>query len=156
MGERKHLWATILGVLFSALVFAHPIQDYYQKHKHDKNMEARIIPPKAASLLVDDDYPEAIDILKSLSALKYMNFHGDSDKVIQYATAAIAAKGDYQSIFSEETDQRKIKVFGTKKKGMVRKLIAVVQTKSQFVLMIGKGKLSERQISFLPMLAKEI
>lgn len=141
---------------FSTIAGAHPINDYYKKYKNDIGMEARTIPPKMASLFIDEDYPEAIDILKSMSALKYLNFEGDHNKVKKYAQKAISAKGDYEKLLDQNDKRRHISVFGFKKKGMVRKLIAVVESKSQFVLLIGKGKLTKKQIALFPDLAKEI
>ena len=152
----KNLWATILGLFFSALVFAHPINDYYKSHKNDKNMEARVVPPKMAALIIDEDYTEAIDVLKSLSALKYLNYTGNQNKVSDYVSKAIKAKGDYKLLLEDADKKRNISVFGIKKKGMVRKLMAVVHTKTQFILLIGKGKLTNSQIEYLPELAKEL
>ncbi len=147
----------MVTLLFVAIAIkAHPINDYYKKHKNDRDMEARIVPPKAASFLVDEDYPEAIDVLKSLTTLKYLNYFGDEKKVKDYAKRAILAKGEYELLLKEEDDKRAISVFGIKKNGVVRKIIAVVQSKTQFVLLIGKGKLNKRQIQVLPLLAKEI
>jgi len=56
----------------------------------------------------------------------------------------------------EDNGYRKVSVFGIKKKGKVRKIIGIVETKSKFVLITGKGKLSDKQIRCLPLLAKEI
>jgi hypothetical protein len=109
-----------------------------------------------ASLMIDDDYPEAIDVLQSLSALKYLNYYGDQKKIIEYAQKATSAKGNYSMLLDEVDGSRKLSVFGVKKKGTVRKLIAIVQTKTQFVLLIGKGKLTDEQIKALPALSKEI
>jgi hypothetical protein len=146
----------LVGVLLSAIVFATPINDYYKRHKNDIGMEARAIPPKLASLMLDDDEEEAIDILQSLSALKYLNYSGDQNRVENYAKQATSAKGKYSKLLTEDDGYRKVSVFGIKKKGKVRKIIGIVETKSKFVLIIGKGKLSDKQISYLPLLAKEI
>lgn len=136
---------------------AHPIQDYYKTYKNDKNMEARIVPPKMAALLIDeDDYPEAIDVLQSLTTLKYMNYSGEKRSVKRYHEKAVSAKGIYKLLLKEDTGKRNIVIFGTKKKGTVRKLMAVVQTETQFLLLIGKGKLTDKQIQSLPALAKEL
>lgn len=146
----------LVGIVFSVVVFATPINDYYKKHKNDIGMEARAIPPKMASLILDDDEEEAIDVLQSLTALKYLNYSGDQSRVRKYAEQALSAKGDYSKLLVDEDGYRKVSVYGIKKKGKVRKIIGIVETKSQFVLIIGKGKLSEKQISYLPLLAKEI
>lgn len=155
---KKRLKGVLLGIglMASAMLFAHPINDYYKTHKNDAGMEARTIPPKVASLMVDDDYPEAIDVLQSLSALKYLNYYGDEDKIKNYAKKAISAKGNYSELLNEVDGNRKLSVFGVKKKGKVRKLIAIVETKTQFILLIGKGRLTDKQIKALPALSKEI
>jgi hypothetical protein len=49
-----------------------------------------------------------------------------------------------------------VSVFGTKNKGTVRNIFAVVETQTQFLLMIGKGKLTDEQINYLPELSKEL
>ena len=159
MREGKNLLGKILTisvVVFSTALFANPINDYYKKHKNDRDMESRAIPPKMASLMVDEDYPEAIDILQSLTALKYLNYWGKQEKVKKYASDAISAKGNYKLLLEESDGYRNVTVFGIKKKGTVRKLIAVVKTKTQFLLLIGKGKLSDKQVAGLPALSKEI
>jgi len=135
---------------------AHPIQDFYKKHKKDHGMEAQILPPKVAALMVDKDYEEAIDILKSMRTLKYLNFQGALTQISQYATNAEAAKGSFQLLLNETDQLGKIKVFGARKKGYVRHLFAVVQTANEFVLVIGKGKLTDDQINALPALAREL
>ena len=147
---------TALTLIFGSVVMGHPINDYYKTHKNDQGMEARTVPPKMASLLVDEDYPEAIDVLKSLTTLKYLNYYGDEDKIQHYAQKAISAKGNYTGLLNEIDGNRKLSVFGIKKKGTVRKLIAVVQTKTQFILLIGKGRLTDQHIRSLPALSKEI
>ncbi len=146
-----------LFIFFNAsLLYAHPIDDYYKTHKNDQKMEAKVIPPKIAARMVDEDYPEAIEMLKSMSMLKYLNYWGDSEKIKQYAAKAIAANGNYPLLLKKSEGKRKISVFGLKKKGLVRRLFAVVQTKTQFILMIGKGKITETQLNWLPSLSKEI
>jgi len=150
MREKEKIWAIIMGMILSVFVFASPIKDYYKLHKKDYGMEARVIPPKVAAMIVAEDYPEAVDLLKSLSALKYLNYRGKTKKVAQYADRAIQAKGNQQLLLDEKSDGKKIKVFGSKKKGYIRKIMAVVYTKTQFVLLIGKGKLSESQIQSMP------
>ena len=119
-------------------------------------MEAKIVPPKIAARMVDEDYPEAIEMLKSMSALKYLNYWGDQNKIKEYAKRAISANGNYPLLLEKSEGNRSISVFGLKKKGLVRRLFAVVQTKTQFILMIGKGKLSQKQLNWLPTLSKEI
>ncbi|MBD3638318.1 MAG: DUF4252 domain-containing protein [Crocinitomicaceae bacterium] len=150
----------LLGVLFillASITYAgHPINDFYKKHKNDKDMEAKILPPKAASLFVDEDYPEAIDLLQSLTTLKYLNYYGEKTKISEYARKAISAKGSYESLLDDVDGNREVKVFGERKNGTVRKVIAVVETKTQFVLLIARGKLSNSQIAGLPALSKEI
>lgn len=149
----------IAGILLfiGTLTYAgHPINDFYKKHKNDQDMEAKVVPPKMAAMFVDEDYPEAIDILKSLSALKYLNYYGEKPQISNYAKKAVAAKGDYKSLLDYSEGNRNVQVFGVKKNGKVRKAIAVVQTKTQFLLIICKGKLSKRQIDGLPELSKEI
>lgn len=147
----------IFAMLLATLSMAHPIQDYYKKYKNDTDMEARIVPPKMAAMLIDkEDYPEAIDLLKSMSALKYMSYYGEQNKVKDYATKALSSKGNYELLMEENTGYKNISVFGTKKRGTVRKIMAVVETKSQFLLLIGKGKLTEQHIRSLPDLSKEI
>lgn len=109
-----------------------------------------------ASLFVDEDYPEAIEVLQAMTSLKYLNFYGDKAKIEKYALKAMAAKGSYKSLLDEVDGTRIVKVFGEKKNGKIRKIIAVVQTNSQFLLLIGKGKLTKQHISYLPELSKEI
>ena len=109
-----------------------------------------------ASLFVDEDYPEAIDLLQSLYSLKYLNYYGEKSMISEYANKAIAAKGSYTSLLDDVDGNRTVKVFGEKKNGTVHKIIAVVQTKTQFLLLIGKGKLTNSQIASLPALSKEI
>lgn len=146
----------VCGIMVSAVVFGHPINDYYKEHKNDSGMESQVVPPKLAALMIDEDYPEAIDVLKSLSALKYLNFSGDKERIKNYATKALSSQGDYDLLLEEKDRRGKLSVFGKKKKGTVRKLFVVVQTKSEFLLLIGKGKLTDDQIEVLPELAKEI
>lgn len=148
---------TFIALIFSGIMFGHPIDDYYKNHKNDSGMEAKIVPPKLASFFVDEeDYPEAIDLLQSMSALKYLNFYGDSKKIKEYAKNAESSSGSYQELLKEKDGSRRVHVFGKKKKGQIRRIMAIVQTKSQFLLIIGKGKLSDRQIAALPALSKEI
>ena len=150
----------IAALLFASTIcygfIGHPINDYYKKHKHDRGMEAKTIPPKAASLFVDEDYPEAIDILQSMTTLKYLNYYGEQETIERYALKAKSAKGGFQSIFNDREGTREVAVFGEKKGGKVRKVIAVVKTSSQFILVIGRGKLSNRQIAYFPALSREI
>lgn len=152
----KTLFLTITFISALQLFGAHPIDDYYKTHKNDHGMEAKKVPPKLASLFIDEDYPEAINVLQSMSALKYLNFYGDQPKIDTYAKKAISLKGTYKELLNVDEGNRKVHVFGEKRKGKVRKIIAVVQTKSQFLLLIGKGKLSKKQIGYLPELSKEI
>ena len=148
----------VIGLLFcfSIFSFSHPIDDFYKKHRNDDKMEAKKIPPKLASMFVDEDYPEAIDLLKSMNSLKYLNFYGDKSKIDNYAERATAANGNYTLLLDEIEGSRKVVVFGKKKNGNVRKLMAVVQTNSQFLLLIGKGRLTNKQIEGLTDLSKEI
>ena len=155
--KRKNRLLGLLFIFLCGSAFAgHPISDFYKKHKDDTNMESKAIPPKMASLFVNADYPEAIDVLQSMTSLKYLNFYGDKAQISDYAKRAVAAKGHYNSLLDEVDGSRHVKVFGEKKRGAVRKIIAVVQTKTQFLLIIGKGKLSKKQIEGLPALSKEI
>lgn len=147
----------VLTVLFIAISYAgQPINDYYKKHKNDVGMEAKVVPPKLASLFIDEDYPEAIDLLQSMTSLKYLNFYGAKSVIAEYAKNAISAKGAYQSILEDVDGNREVSVFGVKRNGKVKKVIAVVQTKTQFLLLIGKGNLSKAQVASLPALSKEI
>ncbi len=154
--NKLKLVLSLVGIVFSIVVFATPINDYYKAHKNDIGMEARAIPPKMASLMLDDDEEEAIDVLQSLTALKYLNYNGDQKRVKKYAKQAVSAKGDYSKLLVNEDGVRKVSVYGVEKRGKVRKIIGIVETKSQFILILGKGKLSEKQIQYLPMLAKEL
>ncbi|MFT4602736.1 MAG: hypothetical protein ACI857_002923 [Arenicella sp.] len=147
---------TIIGLFLFASTFAHPIDDYYKTYKNDSGMEAKTVPPKLASLFIDEEYPEAIDVLQAMSTLKYLNFYGDQSVIEKYAMDAIGAKGDYKELLHEVDGSRTVNVYGIKKKGKVRKIIAVVRTKSQFLLLIGKGKLTKKHIASLPALSKEI
>jgi len=159
MNSRRNklgLVLSLVGIVFSVVVFATPINDYYKAHKNDIGMEARAIPPKMASLMLDDDEEEAIDVLQSLTALKYLNYNGDQKRVKRYAKQAVSAKGSYSKLLVDEDGSRKVSVYGVEKRGKVRKIIGIVETKSQFILILGKGKLSEKQIQYLPMLAKEL
>ncbi|MBN4073104.1 DUF4252 domain-containing protein [Crocinitomix catalasitica] len=143
-------------VLACSVGFAQEINDFYSKHKNDVGMESKKIPPKMASLFVDEDYPEAIDILKSLTSLKYLNFWGDEKSIQKYAVEARANKGSYQFLLETSDKHRKVYVFGIKKGGKVKKIMAVVESNSQFLLIIARGKLSKKQIANIPILAKEI
>lgn len=156
MKRRIGLSLFFLVMMMATIAQAHPIQDFYKKHKKDHGMEAQMLPPKIAALMVDEDYEDAIDILKSMRSLKYLNFQGALSQISRYATNAEAAKGNFQLLLNE-TDQRgKIKVFGARKNGFVRHLFAVVQTTNEFVLVIGKGKLTDDQVAALPALAREL
>jgi hypothetical protein len=119
-------------------------------------MESKRIPPKLASFFVDEDYPEAIDILKSLTSLKYLNYWGDENSIRRYAVNARANKGAHKSLLESDDKIRKVYVFGIKKRGKIKKVMAVCESKSQFLLIIAKGKLTKRQIANVPELAKEI
>lgn len=153
----KQAVVTFLLIMSFSAANAHPIDDYYKSHKNDAGMDAHIVPPKMAALLVDEDYPEAIDVLKSLSALKYLNYEGgDKKRITSYATQAKKAKGSYKLLLEEIDGNRIIKVFGSKKKGTVRNIIAVVETQTQFLLLIGKGRLTDAQVNYLPVLSKEL
>lgn len=153
----KQQGLVILLILICSASFAgHPINDFYKSHKDDSGMEAKTLPPKLASLFIDEDYPEAIDLLQSMSALKYLNFYGDKTQISKYFNQAVSAKGSYSSLLEDVDGNRTVSVYGEKKNGSVRKVIAVVQTKTQFLLLIGKGKLSNAQIKSLPLLSKEI
>ena len=154
--NKKVFAFTIIILLFLASSFSHPIDDYYKTYKDDIGMESKSVPPKLASLFIDEDYPEAIEVLQAMSALKYLNFYGDQTVVDNYAAKAINAKGDYTQLLHEVDGSRTVNVYGVKKKGKVRKIIAVVKTKSQFLLLIGKGKLTKKHIAALPALSKEI
>jgi hypothetical protein len=146
----------IIMACLTAITFGHPIDDYYNLHKNDSGMESKKIPPKLASLLVDDDYPEAIDLLQSMITLKYLNFYGDKNIIDTYANQAKSSKGSFESLLETVDGSRSVSVFGIKKRGKVRKIIGVVSTKSQFILIIGRGKLTQKQIESLPDLSKEI
>ena len=160
MEKRNNIKKTIGALILLMAVstgIASPIDDYYKLHKNDAGVEGRIVPPKMAALLVDEDYPEAIEVLKSLSALKYLNYAGgDQLRVKSYADQAKKAKGTYKLLLEEIDGSRIVKVFGTKKKGTVRNIIAVVETQTQFLLMIGKGKLTDEQLNYLPALSKAL
>ena len=117
----------------------HPINQFYKEHRFDTDMEAKHIPPKLASLFVDDDYRDAIDVLQALNALKYLNYYGEKSKISEYAQEAVAAQGDYESLYDEVEGSRSVKVFGEKKDRIVRKFFAVIETNTQFLLLIGKG-----------------
>ncbi|MFK8046697.1 MAG: DUF4252 domain-containing protein [Crocinitomicaceae bacterium] len=153
-----------LQILFITLLFcfsniqtnAHPIYDFYKKHKTDQKMESKIVPPKVAARIVDEDYPEAIKMLKSMTTLRYLNFWGETQKIRKYAKSAISANGNYPLLLKKTEGKRSISVFGLKKKGFVRSLFAVIQTNNQFILIIGKGKLTQQQLNYLPSLSKEI
>ena len=146
----------LFGICCSTVGFSHPIYDFYKAHKNDQKMEAKIIPPKIAARMVDEDYPEAINMLKAMTTLRYLNYWGDTEKIKKYATKAILANGNYPLLLEKTEGKRSISVFGLKKKGIVRRLFAVVQTKTQFILMIGKGRLTQKQLNWLPSLSKEI
>ncbi|MFK8039439.1 MAG: DUF4252 domain-containing protein [Crocinitomicaceae bacterium] len=157
--ESQKIIKTTLILIFlisSTVSLCHPIDDYYKLHKNDQKMEAKIVPPKIAARMVDEDYPEAIDMLKSMTTLKYLNYWGDINKIKKYALQAISAKGNYPLLLEKTEGKRSISVFGIKKNSLVRRLFAVVQTKTQFILMIGKGKLTQEQLNWLPALSKEI
>jgi len=146
----------IIMACLTAITFAHPIDDYYNLHKNDNGMESKKIPPKLASLMVDDDYPKAIDLLQSMITLKYLNFYGDKSLIDKYASQAKSSKGSFEQLLETVDGSRSVSVFGIKKRGKVRKVIGVVSTKSQFILIIGRGKLTQSQIESLPDLSKEI
>ena len=151
------LQLTLVAIILTGFVFGHPIDDYYKNHKNDSGMEAKIVPPKLASFFVDEeDYPEAIDLLQSMTTLRYLNFYGDKKIIQEYAKSAQNSSGSYKELLNNRDGSRLVQVFGKKKKGKVRRIMAIVQTKSQFLLIIGKGKLSDKQIKALPALSKEI
>ena len=152
----KHLLTTLFAFILCLQLNAHPILDYYKAHKNDHKMEAKIVPPKAAAQLVDEDYPEAIEVLKSMTSLRYLNFYGDQNKIKRYAEQAISSKGDYQLLLDKVEGTRSISVYGVKENGLVRRLFVVVQTKTQFILMIGRGKLTQKHLDWLPALSEEI
>lgn len=160
MTNRTSIKEIVFGVFILMMGFpalaGHPINSFYKQHKNDMDMESRQVPPKMASMFVDEDYPEAIEVLKSLSSLKYLNYYGEKDQIEDYASRAVAAKGHYGSLLDEVDGSRHVRVFGEKKNGKVRKIIAVVKTKTQFLLLIGKGKLTKKHIESLPALSKEI
>lgn len=156
---------TIIGVLFflltsisqSAFGAKHPIIQFYKEHKFDRDVEAKHIPPKLASLFLDDkEYKDARDVLQAMRTLRYLNYYGEQMQISKYAQGAIAAKGDYESIFDEVEGSRTVNVFGKKKGNEVREVFAVVQTKTQFLLLIGKGKLKKSHVRNIPKLTKEI
>jgi hypothetical protein len=146
----------LLLLAVTNVLAAHPINDYYKAHKNDHKMEAKIVPPKVAAKMVDEDYPEAIEMLKAMTTLRYLNYWGDLNKIKQYANQALKAKGNYPLLLEKTEGKRSISVFGEKKNGYIRKLFAVVQTKTQFILMIGRGKLTQKQLNWLPSMSKEI
>lgn len=155
----KAIRSIFMVILFCGMGtgFGHPIDDYYKIYKDDPGIEARVVPPKMAALLVEEEYVEAIDVLKSMTALKYLNYTGgDQVRVKSYADLAKKAKGNYQLILEKIDGSRTVSVFGTKNKGTVRNIFAVVETQTQFLLMIGKGKLTDEQINYLPELSKEL
>ena len=133
------------------------INDFYNRVKDDTGMESKRIPPKMASFFVEEeDYPEAVDILKSLTSLKYLNFWGDEHTIKKYAVEARANTGDHKSLLESDDKVRKVHVFGIKKRGKIKRVIAVCESKSQFLLIIAKGKLTKKQLDNVPALAKEI
>ncbi len=147
---------TSLLLLFTFTSNAHPIDDYYSQHKDDNGMESKKIPPKMAAMMVDDEYTEAIDILKSLRSLKYLNYYGDETKIQNYGKTASSKKGNFSQLLDTVEGTRNIKVFGIKKKNKIKKVMVVVVSKVQFLLIIAKGKLVDSQIDYLPQLSKEI
>ncbi|MCC7453647.1 MAG: DUF4252 domain-containing protein [Crocinitomix sp.] len=155
----KAIRSIFLVILFCGMGigFGHPIDDYYKIYKDDPGVEARVVPPKMAALLVEEEYVEAIELLKSMTALKYLNYTGgDQVRVKSYVDLAKKAKGNYQLLLEKIDGSRTVSVFGTKNKGTVRNIFAVVETQTQFLLMIGKGKLTDEQINYLPELSKEL
>ena len=159
MKQGKKIKSSLFLIVMVALSFnsfSGAIDTYYNLHKNDRGMESKKIPPKMAAMMVDDDYPDAIDVLKSLRSLKYLNFYGDKDAIEAYASSAIKSKGNFVMLLDEQDKSRKVRVFGVKKKGKVKKIMAVVETGVQFILLIGKGSLTNSQIAKLPALSKEI
>ena len=156
---------TIIGLFFILLTSSanhafgakHPIIQFYKEHRFDADMEAKHVPPKLAAMFLDDnDYKDARDVLQALRSLRYLNYYGEKSKISEYAKEAISAKGDYESIFEEQKGNRTVKVFGKKKDRKVREVFAVVETKTQFLLLIGKGKLNNSHVRKIPKLTKEI
>ena len=147
---------TLIFSLFTIIIFAHPIDDFYKKHKNDVSMESKKIPPKVAAMMIDDDYTDAIDILKSLRSLKYLNFYGDEKTISNYAKSAIKERGNYSKLLDTVEGTRSIIAFGQKKKNVVKKIIVIVETPVQFILIVAKGKLNSSQIAKLPALSQEI
>lgn len=147
----------LLFTLFSTLsAHGQEIEDYYALHKNDNGMESGIVPPKLASLFVDEDYPDAIDVLKSLHSLKYLNYWGKGNEIHRYSSDAQHYKGSFDLLLQTTDKGRLVNIYGTEKKGTIRKVMVVVETSSQFILLIGKGKLSHSQLNKLPELSKEI
>lgn len=160
MSNRKvitYLLVMVLILVGSVGLAQGEINDFYNKHKDDSGMEAKRIPPKLASFFVEEeDYPEAVDLLQSLSSLKYLNYWGDANSIKRYALEARANTNGHKSLLESDDKIRKIHVFGIKKRGKIKKIIAVCESKSQFLLIIAKGKISKGQLASIPSLAKEI
>lgn len=153
----KAILTALIVIVFSANTgFCESIEDFYKRHKNDSGMEARLVPPKLASMMLEEDYDEAKNVLMSLRSLKYMNYWGKTDKISSYTKAANDAASEHQMLMEDVVDNKKIRVFGTKKNGTIRKILVVVESNAQFLLMIGKGKLSTAQLKMIPELSKEI
>lgn len=133
------------------------IDAFYNEFKNAEGMESRKIPPKLATLFLDDEeYPEVEDILMSLTSMKYLNFYGDREVVEEYAQKAAKASTGYQLLDQETDKKRWVKLFGQRKNGFVKKVFAVLSSHNQFTLVIGKGKLTDDQIALFPELVAEI
>lgn len=157
--QTKNLFCGLLVAVFSVGTPAFSgdaIDDFYKAHKNDQDMEARKIPPKAASLMVDDEYVDAIDILQSMYSLKYLNYYGDKKKIGTYFDNAIKHKEGFEQLFTDTDYYRTVTVFGIRKKNKVKKVMAVMKAQNQFLLVIGKGNLTEAQVAKFPELSKEI
>lgn len=143
--------------MFPIISLADSYEDLYDEMKKNPVMEAKRIPPKVASLMIDkDDYPEAVDVLSSMNSLKYLNYYGEKEKANSFYKKSLNHGGDYKKLGVHEDFYRTVTLFGIYKKGFVKKIVAVVQKQREFFLVIGKGKLSDKQIELFPMLVKEI
>lgn len=159
MNIRAKLIIAVLGLflLSSTVLAADAIEDYYDLHKNDPEMESKIIPPKMATLMIDgDEYPDAVDILMSLRGLKYLNLYGENEVIDNYANKALQYTSGFEQIFESTEKHRTITVFAKKKNGKIKKSFAVMNAYKHFCLVIAKGHLTDNQISKFPELAKEI
>ena len=153
----KKLIGLILLLGISNVVLADSFDDFFKRNKSEPGMESKRIPPKLAALFIDkEENPEAVDVLGSMTSLKYLNYYGNAEKASDYAAQALKVKAGFIKLGETTGYKKEIYLFGIRKGDYVKKIVAVVRKQKDFYFVIGKGKLSQEQVELFPMLADEI